>query len=278
VGIVGDVDFCALTVTDLDTATAAGGSCAACGSFTGLAGGCADACPACVNALANYLDACALSFVALNYGALEAYTGLLNSSSDCFDWFSLATRPYAATSCGDAFDHVVQYVQSAAMHTVVVAKGVMTTPYSCLQATPATCPAECQADLDLLAGACHAEDAVRWVGNGVPGALNAVGTPAGTFVTPLQAFQLFLNGTASVSTNLQNGVSSAAPLPLNLAACTGVTDGVYTMYRPPPPSPPLPSPPPSPPLPPPSPPSPRCAGACVQVTACNCLACLTKYA
>jgi hypothetical protein len=54
--------------------------------------------------------------------------------SDCFDYITLAARPYAAIYCGDAFDHIVQYAQSAALHTVVLdASGVMTTPYSCLQ-------------------------------------------------------------------------------------------------------------------------------------------------
>ena len=122
-------------------------------------------------------------------------------------------------------------------------------------ATSGVCPAECQADLDLLAAACHAEDSVPWAGNGLPGALTSAGAPAGTTVTPLQAFQLFANGTASVPTNLQHGVVSADPLPLNLTACKGNKTGVYPYYSPPPPSPPPPSPPPSPP--PPSPPPPR---------------------
>jgi hypothetical protein len=92
------------------------------------------------------------------------------------------------------------------MHTVVVGGGAMTTPYSCLQADANTCPAGCQADLDLLASACHAEDAVRWQGNGLP-ANPTLGAPNGTVVSPFDAFQLFLNGTASVPTNQQHGVT-----------------------------------------------------------------------
>ena len=251
---MGGIDYCNLTVAVMNAATASGGACAACPSYTGVANGCADACPACVNALDGYLDSCAGNFEALSYGTLEAYTGRLNASSDCSDWFNLAARPYAGTYCGDAFDHVVQYVQSAAMHTVVVAGGVMTSPYSCLLANGTSCPAECQADLDLLGMACHAEDAVRWDGNGMPGYLTLPGAPSGTVVTPLQAFQLFANGSASVPTNLQNGVASATPLPLNLSACGNAT-GVYVFYSPPPSPPPPSPPPPSPPPPPPSPPS-----------------------
>jgi hypothetical protein len=235
---VGGVDYCALTVADLDTATAAVGDCAACPSTTGAANGCADACPRCVNTLANYIDACAGNFTALSYGTLEAYAALLataNANSDCYDWFNLAARPFASAYCGSAFDHIVQYVESAAAHTVVVAGGVMTTAYSCLQANAASCPADCQANLDLLASACHAEDVVRWDGNGMPGYLTLAGAPSGTNVTSLEAFQLFANGSASVPTNLAKGVTSATPLPLDLSFCSGITDGVYASYSPPPP-------------------------------------------
>ena len=159
--------------------------------------GCADECSLCVNALENYLAACESNVTALSYGALEGYTSLLNSSLDCYDFFSVAARPYAAAACGDAFDHIIQYVQSAANSAVVVAaNGTMTTPYSCLQADSISCPAECNSDLALLAAACHGDDVVRWDGNGLPGYLTVTGAPANTFVTPLQAFQLFLNGTA----------------------------------------------------------------------------------
>ena len=282
VGTAGGIDYCALTVASLNAATATGGACAACTAYTGYPNGCADACPACVNALDNYLDACSANFTALSYGTLEAYTGLLNASSDCFDWFNLASRPYAGAYCGDAFDHVVQYAQSAAAPGVVLAGGAMSTPYSCLLANATSCPASCQADLDLLAAACHAVDVVRWTGNGLPGYLTLSGAPSGTTVTPFDAFQLFANGSASVPTNLANGVTSAAPLPLALSACSGNASGVYATYSPPPPrcelrcarcrcsvvhhtltrrvpslpSPPPPSPPPAPPPPPPPSPSP----------------------
>ena len=211
-----------------------------------------------MNSLDNYLAACAGNFTALNYEVLTGYIGRLAATNDCFDWATVLARPFASAFCGAAFDHIVQYTQSATQHGVVVAGGVMTTPYSCLQATAQSCPAACQADLDLLAEACHAEDTVPWVGNGLPGALTAQGAPAGTTVTSLAAFQLFANGTASVPANLVAGVTSPAPLPLTLSACANNT-GVYAFYSPPPspPNPPPPSPPPpSPPPPSPPPPSP----------------------
>jgi hypothetical protein len=246
--------YCTPAVAAMDAATAVGGACKACTAATGAATGCADACPACLNALDNYLAACDGDFEALNYGTLEAYTGRLDLS-DCYHWLSVASRPYAALYCGAAFDHVVQYVQSAAHATVVVdGSGVMTTTYSCLLANTAACPVECQDDLDLLAAACHAEDAVDWRGNGLNAFLTSAGAPNGTQVTPFDAFQLFRNGTASVPTNLMNGVVSAAPLPLDLSACVGNKSGVYAAYSPPP-SPPRPAQPlpPSQPSPPPSP-------------------------
>jgi hypothetical protein len=118
--------------------------------------------------------------------------------------------------------------------------------------------------LNIFVAACHAEDNIRWDGNGqlVGGAVEAA--PAGTVITPSDAFALFASGVASVPTNMLHKVASASPLPLTLTACTSNT-GVYPYYSPPPPSPPppppspppQPSPPPSPPLPkPPSPPSP----------------------
>jgi hypothetical protein len=162
-----------------------------------------------VNAFDSYISSCAANFTALNYGLLEAWTSRLSLTNDCFDWLSLAQRPYAAVFCGDAFDHVVQYSQSALQHNVVVASGVMTTVYTCLQANTTFCPADCQTDLDLLNVACHAEDAVRWNGNGMPGFLNSTGAPNGTIVNPADAFALFANGSASVPTNLAAGVASA---------------------------------------------------------------------
>jgi hypothetical protein len=257
VGVVDGVDYCALTIADMDVAVASSGVCASCTAATGHAAGCADACPACVNALNNYADACANNFDALSYATLEAYTNALsasNANNDCWHWLSTFSRPYAAAYCGAAFDHIVQYVQSAANAEVDVDgfTGALAVPYySCLRAG---CPAECQADLDLLASACHAEDVVPWGGNGLP-ANPSVAAPDGTVVSAYDAFQLFLNGTGSVPVNMAHGVTSATPLPLDLSACAGNKTGLYPDYSPPPPSPPPPPPPPSP-LPPPPPPPP----------------------
>jgi hypothetical protein len=257
-GVINGVDFCNLTATAFDAATAAGGACGACGAATGAAAGCAAACPRCVNALDDYLASCASrwDFDALNYEVLMSYVARLAATNDCADYISLAARPYAAAFCGSAFDHIVQYVQSAGYADVVVVNGVMTTPYSCLLANATACPAACQTDLDLLAAACHAEDVVPWAGNGLSGALTAAGAPSGATVSPADAFALFANGTASVPANLASGVTSAALLPLNLVAC-GNNNGVYPYYSPPPPAPPAPPVPPPPPGPPsPPPPSP----------------------
>ncbi len=255
--------YCAAASAAMGTATAGGGACAACAAATGAAAGCADACPRCVNALDNYLAACADDFDALNFGVLEGYIASLPIASDCHDWVSLAARPFAAAACTDAFAHIVRYAQSAAHENVTVVDGNMAPPYTCLLANATACPADCEADLELLQAACHAEDTLQWAGNGLPGFLTRAGAPAGTTVTPLLAFTLFLNGSASVPINLAHGVLSAAPQPLNLAACSGNTGGVYAAYNPPPaplpPAPPPPSPPPpspSPPLPPPPPPPP----------------------
>jgi hypothetical protein len=260
--VVDGVDWCNATAVAFDAATAGGGACASCASATGAAAGCAGACPACVNALDDYLSSCDGDFDALNYGVLEALTDRLALTNDCADYLKLAARPYAAAFCGGAFDHVVQYTQSAAMHTVVVdaVSGLMTTPYSCARASAVNCPAECQVDLDLLNSACHAEDAVQWWGNGLPDA-PMTGAPNGTMVSPATAFALLANGTASAPTNVLHGVAAAAAVvALDLSAC-GNRSGVYAFYSPPPspppPSPPPPSPaPPSPPPPSPPPPSP----------------------
>jgi hypothetical protein len=237
-GTVGGIDYCASTKANMDAAFASGGVCASCASSTGAARGCAMACPACVNTIDDYLASCAGDFARLNFGVLEAYAGALALTDDCLDWLSVASRPYAAAYCGDAFDHIVQYAQSAALHSVVVVGGAMTAPsyYSCLASNASVCLTECQADLDLLAAACHATDSVRWDGNGLPGYLTSSGAPAGTSVTPADAFALFANGTAAVPTNLVNGVASSTPLPLSLGACGNAT-GQYPFYSPPPPSP-----------------------------------------
>ena len=257
----------------MGAATTGSGACAACPAATGSPQGCAAQCAACVNTFDNYVSSCAGNFTALNYEVLDGMVTRLNASGDCAAWLNAAMRPFAVALCGSAFDHVVQFVESAANPNVVVdpTYGDMSEPPSCLLADATTCPAECQADLDLLAGACHATDTVRWAGNGMPGFLNATGAPNGTMVSPYDAFQLFANGSASVPTNLQNGVTSSDPLPLTLTACAGNNTGVYAFWppppnpppsppppRPPPPSPPPPSPPPSP-LPP-SPPPPLAPG------------------
>ena len=130
----------------------------------------------------------------------------------------------------------------------------MTSPYPCAAANATWCSADCQADLNLLALACHYEDTVSWFGNGMPGYLTANGAPNGTVLSPLTAFQLFANGSASVPSNLAGGLNNGnARQPLNLAACAGNSTGVYPHYPPPPPHPP--PKPPSPPKPPPSPPA-----------------------
>jgi hypothetical protein len=156
-----------------------------------------------------------------------------------------------------------QYVQSAAAPTVELDdSGVMTTPYSCLLNTADACTPECQADLDLFAAACHAEDSIKWDGNGVDPSLarrllqsGIVAAPTGTTITPAGAFMLFQSGVAMVPTNTAHGVASDAPLPLDLSACTS-NDGVFPNYSPPPPPPPPPPLPPPPPPPSPSPPTP----------------------
>ncbi len=244
----------------MQAATASDGVCGVCTGDTGSHDGCALNCPACVNALQGYLMACSLeaSFDSLNYETLETFAGNLVLGSDCWQYFNEEARPYADAFCGSAFDHIVQYTQSAARTGgTVTSDGHMSPLPPCLQANASVCPAGCQSDLDLLDRACHAEDTARWDGNGLPGG-GAVGAPAGTTVSAYDAFQLFKNGTASVPTNVAHGVTDVdlASQPLTLSACTGVTDGVYAAYSPPPPSPPPPSPPPpspSPPLPPPSP-------------------------
>ena len=237
----------------MDAATnSSTGACASCLGDMGAAAGCAIACPACVNVVRNYLAACSLisNFAQLNYETLEMYAGRLNIFSDCYQFVSEVSRPFATAYCGSAFDFVVQYVQSAAASGVVVSNtGALTVPYSCLRANTTFCPLDCDADLALLARACHAEEVVRWAGNGLPAYMTAAGAPAGTNVTPEDAFKLFQNGTATFPTNQLYGV--AAPLPLTLTACPSNNGGSYPYYSPPPPSPPpRPPPPPSPPPPP----------------------------
>ncbi len=111
----------------------------------------------------------------------------------------------------------------------------MSTPYSCLLNTASSCTAECQADLDLLAEACHAEDAIKWDGNGMLDSSSAaIVAPIGTTMLPAAAFALLASGVATVPTNTAHGVASNAPLALELGACHNAS-GVYPYYSPPPP-------------------------------------------
>jgi hypothetical protein len=140
----------------------------------------------------------------LNYGLLTTLADALPdppgfpTGADCYDWISVSSRPYADSYCSDAFDYVVSYVQTADFPLVVVSPDglSMTSPYSCaLNGNDVDCVPECQADLDLLARACHAEDVVVWAGKGLPN--GAVAAP-GVVLSPLQAFAYFLSGVAAV--------------------------------------------------------------------------------
>jgi hypothetical protein len=193
-GFMGGIDYCGQTAAQMNAATTGSGACAACPATTDTPPGCAAQCPGCVNAMDNYIASCAGNFTALNYEIIEVMTGRLNATGDCALWLNLASRPFAIALCGSAFDHVVQFTQSAANPTVVVDESQplgMSQPYACLLATGSSCPAACQADLDLLAGACFATDSVRWDGNGMPGALNEQGALAGTVVTPYGVCPVF---------------------------------------------------------------------------------------
>ena len=236
------------------TATANGGVCAACssqgGAATGSPTGCATACPQCVNTLQDYLAACANDIFSLSYTTLQAYASALAPNNDCFDYFNVASRPYAQM-CSDVFDHVAGYIQTAAYTGVVVASNglSLTSPYSC--ALPGgSCAPACQADLNLLAATCYATDAVTWDGFGLPGGVVA---PTNTTISPALAFALMANGTAAQPVNAQYDLTVVVPL--TLTACSN-SSGIFP-NRSPPPNPPPPSPPPPSPLPPsPPPPSP----------------------
>ena len=262
-GIVGGVDWCNATIQNLLTVLEPAGSCNGCTARTGTAQGCALLCPVCVNALENYLSSCTGASANIpiaeyvTYPALVNFTGMLDPTIDCYDYFQQASRAFATAECSSAFDHVVSYSQSADNSAVVVnSTGSMTTPYSCL-AAGALCSADCQSDLTLLGQTCRNEDNVTWAGMGLPLFLTAQGAPAGTVVSSRDAWLLFANGTATVPFNVAAGVSPATPLPLNLSACVLPVSPVtfaFPSYSPPPPSPPPPTPPPAPP--PPNPPSP----------------------
>jgi hypothetical protein len=64
---VNGIDYCSLASAAFDIATIASGVCYSCLSTTGAPAGCAVSCPGCVNAMDNYLAACAGNFTALNY-------------------------------------------------------------------------------------------------------------------------------------------------------------------------------------------------------------------
>jgi hypothetical protein len=130
-GVVGGVDYCAMSVAAMDAATnSSAGACAGCASDTGAAAGCALSCAPCVNTLMDYLAACSPDayFAQLNYDTLEAYAARLNT--DCYQYVSAAARPFAAALCGAAFDHVVQFTQSAGALGVVLQSGAVTAPSS----------------------------------------------------------------------------------------------------------------------------------------------------
>ena len=197
-----------------------------------------------MNALDDYLASCAGNATALSYDALLGFVGALNASADCFDYVLVAAAPYTAAACSSALHYVASYAQTAANPSVALGAGPsgMTTPYSCLRANASFCPQQCQADIDIVAIACHAEDSVRWDGLGLPGAIAAPGAPKGTTVSPAVGWALFVNGTAAAPVNTAAGLAANTPLPLTLTACINA-GGVFP-YHSPPPSPPPPNPPP----------------------------------
>ena len=101
---------------------------------------------------------------------------------------------------------------SAAHPSVVVSRdgSGFVTPPSCMLANASYCPPACRSDVATLDSACHVEDVVNWIGNGlpaIPSSMSALGAPAGTNVTSSQAWQLFLNGSGVVPTNMQARIS-----------------------------------------------------------------------
>ena len=198
-----------------------------------------------MNALDDYLGACAGNATALSYDALLGFAGSLNATGDCFDYVLVAAAPYTQAACSSALHYVASYAQTAANPAVVLGAGPngMTTPYSCLRANATYCPPQCQADVDIVAAACHAEDSVRWDGLGLPGATAAPGAANGTFVSPAVGWALFLNGTAAAPVNAAAGLAANTPLALRLTACVNAA-GAFPYYSPPPsPLPPSPPPP-----------------------------------
>jgi hypothetical protein len=243
----------------MQAAFSVNGVCDGCNSsVTGSPSGCGLACPACINALDAYLASCSTDFDLgrLTYTAMLGFASNFSSSSDCYDAFTVAARPLALQRCEDTFDHVAGFIQTADGPGVVVTNGVMTQPYSCALANSTWCPADCAADLAALHEACHAEDSIAWVGNGMPGYVSAAGAPSGTVLSPAAALAFVIAGIAAAPMNVAYGLTSPV-VPLDLSACGAAASLTFTFYSPPPPSPPLPpSPPPPPPPSPPSPPPP----------------------
>ena len=95
----------------MTAATSAGGSCFACPSYTGAPAGCAGSCPLCVNAVNNYVAACAGNSSALGYNQMTAFADALSPLADCFDVITLASFALVKT-CSDAFDVVVTYTEA----------------------------------------------------------------------------------------------------------------------------------------------------------------------
>lgn len=237
------MDYCKQSLTAFTTATSLGGVCQSCPAQGPDPAGCATQCPLCVNALNNYLAACAVPGVSSSDadGAIGSQlpppdtatiTGFANQLPDgraCTAYLLSAASTFATpATCSDAFDFVLlQYstaVQSARNPDVPVADGQLVVPYSCLQATAASCPASCQSDLSLLAGSCDAEDLVQWGGLGTDASDTAASK--GTTVSAAQAFVYFQKGMAAQPINVAYGVSSG-PFAADLSACQTTTPSFW---------------------------------------------------
>jgi hypothetical protein len=222
---------CLAALMAMGAAVAPGGACVACESFTGNPDACAWTCPACVNALSDYLTTCAGRLGEPSYATMEGFAASapFSTGADCQDYITVRARPYAVASCGDTFTHVVTHGQSADNPAVVVDgdTGTMQVPYPCLRNSAALCDPDCQTDLDLLAGACALGDSVPWVGLGLPS--EPTGAPAGATLLFADAWALFANGTAAQPANLRNGLwGSPGPMPLLLDACANASVGAFS--------------------------------------------------
>ena len=72
---------CTSAAALLTTASQPTGVCGSCLATTGLPSGCQSMCPACVNAVSNYLAACT-GDDRLSYRALQGYSNMLSAASD----------------------------------------------------------------------------------------------------------------------------------------------------------------------------------------------------